>query len=160
MESEARDYSSCRDFYVGSRSSLLFTEKLVSDHFQFFDFLLRQYKLFLIDLFTSGKLFCKRMEKIYNYTTLRFLSSWEKHFSNHLRRNPHSNCKCCATIGDKIVETLYSNRVTSENKVIYPPSPFPPFKVGEGLFSIGSSNSGTTLHGGGKSYIIPPFWSQ
>ena len=58
------------------------------------------------------------------------------------------NTKKQATIGDKIVETLYSNRVTSENKVIYPPSPSPPFKVGEGLFPIGSSNSGTTLHGG------------
>ena len=32
-----------------------------------------------------------------------------------------------ATIGDKIVETLYSNRVTSENKRIHTPSP--PFKV-------------------------------
>ena len=96
MESEARDCSSCHYFQDGS--SLLVNEKLVSDHFQLFDFLLRQYKLYLIDIFASGKLFCKRMEKIYNYTTLRLLSSWEKHFSNHLRRSPHSNCKCCATI--------------------------------------------------------------
>ena len=35
------------------------------------------------------------------------------------------------TIGDKIVDTLYSNRVTSGNKRIYtPPLPSPPFKVG------------------------------
>ena len=34
-----------------------------------------------------------------------------------------------ATIGDKIVETLYSNRVTSENKKFPHPFPSPPFKV-------------------------------
>ena len=33
-------------------------------------------------------------------------------------------------IGDKIVETLYSNRVTSENKIIHTPPLSPPFKVG------------------------------
>ena len=33
------------------------------------------------------------------------------------------------TIADKIVETLYSNRVTSENKTIHTPLLFPPFKV-------------------------------
>ena len=32
------------------------------------------------------------------------------------------------TIGDKIVETLYSNRVTSENKRIHTPPLTPPFK--------------------------------
>ena len=35
-----------------------------------------------------------------------------------------------ATIGDKIVETLYLNRVTSENKRIRTPPLSPPFKVG------------------------------
>ena len=35
-----------------------------------------------------------------------------------------------AAIGDKIVETLYLNRVTSENKRIRTPSLSPPFKVG------------------------------
>ena len=35
-----------------------------------------------------------------------------------------------ATVGDKIIETLYSNRVTSENKRIHTRSPSPPFKVG------------------------------
>ena len=34
------------------------------------------------------------------------------------------------TIGDKIVETLYSNRVTSENKRIRTPPLSPAFKVG------------------------------
>ena len=34
------------------------------------------------------------------------------------------------TIGDKIVETLYSNRVTLENKRIRTPLLSPPFKVG------------------------------
>ena len=35
-----------------------------------------------------------------------------------------------ATIGDKIVETLYLNRVFSENKRIRTPPLSPPFKVG------------------------------
>ena len=34
------------------------------------------------------------------------------------------------TIGDKIVETLYLTRVTSENKRIRTPPLSPPFKVG------------------------------
>ena len=34
------------------------------------------------------------------------------------------------TIGDKTVETLYSNRVTSENKRIRTPRLSPPYKVG------------------------------
>ena len=34
------------------------------------------------------------------------------------------------TIGDKIVETLYLSRVTSENKRIRTPPLSPPFKVG------------------------------
>ena len=37
---------------------------------------------------------------------------------------------CIATIGDKIVETLYSKGVTSENKRIRTPPLPPPFKVG------------------------------
>ena len=57
-----------------------------------------------------------------------------------------------ATIGDKIVETLYSSRVTSENKRIITPLPPPPpplhLKLGCLLFYIGSPKSGTTLHGG------------
>ena len=61
-------------------------------------------------------------------------------------------------IGDKLVETLYSNRVTSENKRIHtPPLPLHS-KLRYLLFSTGSSNSGTTLHGGngrGKGSFSP-----
>ena len=35
-----------------------------------------------------------------------------------------------ATIGDKIVETLYSNGLTSENKRIHTPPHSPPFQFG------------------------------
>jgi len=64
-----------------------------------------------------------------------------------------------ATIGDKIVETLYSNRVTSENKRINTPPPPLHSKLGCLLFSISSSNSGTTLHGGdgGEEALFFPF---
>ena len=68
-----------------------------------------------------------------------------------------------STIADKIVETLYSNKVTSENKRIHTPALHS--KLGCLLFSKGSSNSGTTLYegdgggGGGKSFFSP-FWSQ
>ena len=69
-----------------------------------------------------------------------------------------------STIADKIVETLYSNRVTSENERIHTPALHS--KLGCLLFSKGSSNSGTTLDegdggggGGGKSFFFP-FWSQ
>ena len=34
------------------------------------------------------------------------------------------------TIGDKTVETLYSNKITTENKRIYSPPLSPPFKLG------------------------------
>ena len=60
------------------------------------------------------------------------------------------------TIGDKLVETLYLNRVTSENKRNYTPPLHS--KLGRLLFSTGSSNSGTTLHGGdgeGKALLYP-----
>ena len=55
-------------------------------------------------------------------------------------------------IGDKIVETLYLNRVTSENKRIHTP-PIPCHlhsKLGCLLFSIGGLKSGTTAHGGAQ----------
>ena len=60
------------------------------------------------------------------------------------------------TIGDKLVETLYSNRVTSENKINYTPPLHS--KLECLLFSTGSSNSGTKLHGGdweGKALLYP-----
>ena len=69
-----------------------------------------------------------------------------------------------ATIGDKIVETLYSNRVTSENKRIHTPPLLSRLRCL--LFSIGSSNTihnttlyGTTLYGGdgGGKALFSPF---
>ena len=58
-----------------------------------------------------------------------------------------------ATISNKIVETLYSNGVTSENKAIHTSL----FKVW--VFLEVSSNSGTALHGGdrGGKAIFSPF---
>ena len=64
-----------------------------------------------------------------------------------------------ATIGDKIVETLYSNRVTSKKKNFHTPSSPLLLKLGFLLFSIGYGNSGKTLHGGdgGGKAIFSPF---
>ena len=62
------------------------------------------------------------------------------------------------TIRDKIVETLYSNRVTTEFKRIHTSPPHLHSKLGCLLFSIGSSNSSTRLHGGdggGKALFSP-----
>ena len=55
---------------------------------------------------------------------------------------------CCCTITDKIVETLSSNGVTSENKTIHTPPPPPPLhsKLGCLLFPTGSLNSSTTTY--------------
>ena len=63
------------------------------------------------------------------------------------------------TIGDKTVETLYSNRVTLENKRIHTPPLSLHSKFGCLLFSIGNAKSGTTLHGGdgGGKDIFSPF---
>ena len=62
-------------------------------------------------------------------------------------------------IGDKVVETLHSNRVTSENKRIHTPPPPLHSKLECLWFSIGSLNSGTTLHGGdgGGKALFSPF---
>ena len=64
-----------------------------------------------------------------------------------------------STIDNKIVETLYSNRVTSENKRIQTRPLSPPFKLGCLLFSVGCSNRGTALHGryGRTKAIFSPF---
>ena len=62
-----------------------------------------------------------------------------------------------ATIGDKIVETLYSNPQSASL-----PSPFHS-KLWSLLFSIGSSNSGPTLHRGdwgGKVIVFLPKKAQ
>jgi len=63
------------------------------------------------------------------------------------------------TVSDKIVETLYSYRVSSENEIIRTLPLSPLFKVGCLLFPLGSSNIGTTLHGedGGGKAIFPTF---
>ena len=61
-------------------------------------------------------------------------------------------------IGDKTVETLYSDRVTTQiTKESRPPSPLHS-KLGCLFFSIGSSNCGITLHGGdgGGKALFPP----
>ena len=50
-------------------------------------------------------------------------------FSIKKKRHHQTHFHTKATIGDEIVETLYSNRVTSENKRIHTPPPLPPFKV-------------------------------
>ena len=59
---------------------------------------------------------------------------WEKNLVIYASIQPHhrqTNVKCrISTIGDKIVETLYLNRVTSENKRIHTPPLSPPFNVG------------------------------
>ena len=45
------------------------------------------------------------------------------------KRHHQTHFHTKATIGDKIVETLYSNRETSENKRIHTPPLSSPFKV-------------------------------
>ena len=75
------------------------------------------------------------------------------------------NWSIWVAIGNKTFETVYSNSVTSENKTIHPPpSPLPPplssiQSWGILLFSTGSLNSSTTLHGGdgGGKALFPPF---
>ena len=65
---------------------------------------------------------------------------------------------CKQKIGDKIVEILYSNRVTTGNKRIHTPPLSLHSKIECLLFYIETSNSGTTLHGvdgGGKAFIYP-----
>ena len=49
---------------------------------------------------------------------------------NNLRARRQKTMGNVPTIGDKIVETLCSNRMTSENKRICTPPLSPPFKVG------------------------------
>ena len=54
----------------------------------------------------------------------------------------------------QIVETLYSNRVTSENKIIHTPPLSPPFKVG--VFVVFYRWLKHRGDGGGKA-VFPPF---
>ena len=60
------------------------------------------------------------------------------------------------TVGDKIVETLSSNGMTSERKTIHTTPPLLHSNVGCLMFSAGSSNNGKTLNrgdGGGKAFF-------
>ena len=75
-------------------------------------------------------------------------SGKENVYVNNEKRHKNGYEKMIATIGHKIVETLYSNRVTSENKRIHTPPMSLHSKLECLLFSIGRLNSGTTLHRG------------
>ena len=73
-----------------------------------------------------------------------------------------SNCKINGkepSIGDKIVETLYLNRVTSENKRIRTPPLSPPFKVGVFVVFYRQLEQGHNIarRGWGRKVIFPPF---
>ena len=67
-----------------------------------------------------------------------------------------------ATIGDKIVETLYSNRVTSKNKNFPHPFLSPPFKVRVFVVFYRSREQQQNIawRGWGRKSYIFPFWSQ
>ena len=58
------------------------------------------------------------------------MHKWEKLTTTDLAILANLSESNQPTIGDKIVETLYLNRVTSENKRIRTPPLSPPFKVG------------------------------
>ena len=64
-----------------------------------------------------------------------------------------------STIGDKIVKTLYLNRVNSENKRIRTPPLFPPFKVGVFVVFYRQLEQGHNIarKGLGRKAIFPPF---
>ena len=63
------------------------------------------------------------------------------------------------TIGDKIVETLYLNRVVSENKGIRSPPLSPPFKVKVFVVFYRQLEQGPNIvrRGWGRKAIFPPF---
>ena len=63
------------------------------------------------------------------------------------------------TIGDKIVETLYLNRVILENKRIRTPPLSPPFKVGVFVVFYRQLEQGHNIarRGWGRKAIFPPF---
>ena len=64
-----------------------------------------------------------------------------------------------STIGDKIVETLFLNRVISENKRIRTPPLSPPFKVGVFVVFYRQLEQGHNIaqRGWGRKAIFPPF---
>ena len=63
------------------------------------------------------------------------------------------------TIGDKIVETFFLNRVISENKRIRTPPLSPPFKVGVFVVFYRQLEQGHNIaqSGWGRKAIFPPF---
>ena len=63
------------------------------------------------------------------------------------------------TIGDKILETLFFNRVISENKRIRTPPLSPPFKVGVFVVFYRQLEQGHNIarRGWGRKAIFPPF---
>ena len=63
------------------------------------------------------------------------------------------------TICDKIVETLFLNRVISENKRICTPPLSPPFKVGVFVVFYRQLEQGHNIarRGWGRKAIFPPF---
>jgi len=61
------------------------------------------------------------------------------------------------TIGEKNFETMFSNKVTSENKGIRTTSPVPSIQSWGVCRFYGSSNSGTKLYGGDRGGQASPF---
>ena len=68
-------------------------------------------------------------------------------------------CALLPTIGDKIVETLFLNRVISENKRIRTPPLSPPFNVGVFVVFYRQLEKGHNIaqRGWGRKAIFPPF---
>ena len=62
-------------------------------------------------------------------------------------------------IGDKIVETLFLNKVISQNKRIRTPPLSPPFKVGVFVVFYRQLDQGHNIarRGWGRKAIFPPF---
>ena len=62
-------------------------------------------------------------------------------------------------IGDKIVETLFLNKVISQNKRIRTPPLSPPFKVGVFVVFYWQLDQGHNIarRGWGRKAIFPPF---
>ena len=77
-----------------------------------------------------------------------FLSKKKRHHQTHFHTK---------AIGDKIVETLYSNRVTSENKRIHTLPQLPPFKVRVVccFLYVAQTAAWCNIGWGRKSYISP-----
>ena len=72
---------------------------------------------------------------------------------------PATYAEAIATIGDKIVETLYLNRAPSENKRIRTPPLSPLFKVGVFVVFYRWLEQGHNIarRGWGRKDIFPPF---